>query len=249
MSAVAAAELAAVGEGERVDDEVQPAPRLAYLGEDLVDGWRSPTSQGTMISAPTDLASGWRAAEGLALIGRRASRPGRPAPGRCPMRSTARWQPRRARACPPSAAGLAMSCSAMLAPNLARARFTRGSAVTRNLVPGRAAGCDGAPRAAAGEHSSHRAGGTRALHSYRRSRSCSTRRSRASRRPYARARWARRRRPDRASHAGALAHEAVVHLREAQTASCTPAAPSEWPVSDLVAEIGGMWSPKTSRIA
>ena len=44
-----------------------------------------------------------------------------------------------------SGPGFAMSCSAMLAPNLARARFTLWtSAVTRNLVPGRAAGCDGA---------------------------------------------------------------------------------------------------------
>ncbi|MNF19518.1 hypothetical protein D3C80_2243990 [compost metagenome] len=32
-------------------------------------------------------------------------------------------------------------------------------------------------------------------------------------------------------------------------ASCAPAAPSEWPVSDLVDEIIGMSSPKTLRTA
>ncbi len=34
-----------------------------------------------------------------------------------------------------------------------------------------------------------------------------------------------------------------------EIASCTPAAPSEWPVSDLVAETGGHFSPNTARIA
>src|ERR1043166_6204090 len=38
-------------------------------------------------------------------------------------------------------------------------------------------------------------------------------------------------------------------IRIEYTASCTPAAPSEWPVSDFVAEMGGHLSPKTSRIA
>ena len=32
-------------------------------------------------------------------------------------------------------------------------------------------------------------------------------------------------------------------------ASCAPTAPREWPVSDLVEENGGMFAPKTSRIA
>src|SRR6201997_2315379 len=38
-------------------------------------------------------------------------------------------------------------------------------------------------------------------------------------------------------------------IRIEYTASCTPAAPSEWPVSDFVAAIGGHLSPNTSRIA
>ena len=32
-------------------------------------------------------------------------------------------------------------------------------------------------------------------------------------------------------------------------ASCTPAAPKEWPVSDLVEVIGGHWSPNTDLTA
>ena len=32
-------------------------------------------------------------------------------------------------------------------------------------------------------------------------------------------------------------------------ASCTPVAPSEWPVSDLVDENGGTWSPNSARMA
>ena len=32
-------------------------------------------------------------------------------------------------------------------------------------------------------------------------------------------------------------------------ASCTPVAPSEWPVSDLVDENGGTWSPNTACMA
>ena len=38
-------------------------------------------------------------------------------------------------------------------------------------------------------------------------------------------------------------------IRSEKIASCTPMAPREWPVSDLVAEIGGTLLPKTARIA
>ena len=50
---------------------------------------------------------------------------------------------------------------------------------------------------------------------------------------------------------GALADEAVVHHQERVDRLLHPVAPSEWPVSDLVAEIGGHLSPapNTSRIA
>ena len=65
----AAAELAAVGEGERVDDEVQPAPRVAYLGEDLVDGCEIAHVAGDDDFGADRLGERMAPAEGLALIG------------------------------------------------------------------------------------------------------------------------------------------------------------------------------------
>ena len=49
---------------------------------------------------------------------------------------------------------------------------------------------------------------------------------------------------------GALADEAVLHHQQRVDRLLHAGAPSQWPVSDLVAEIGGHFSPpKTSRIA